>query len=479
MRPTTIIRSIANILLLNGAFMSVCLIVSLVQMDDAIPGLLFSTLVSVILGVFPLIYIPRFKYLSSSEGIQVVVFGWLGTCLIGALPFFLYGGEFTFINSLFESVSGYTTTGSSILTDIEVLPRSILLWRSTTHWIGGIGIIVFALLIMPFSRHSKMILVKTEISEVAQRSFHFKAGETLRILLYIYVGLTLLETILLHLAGMTWFDAVNHSFATVATGGFSTKNQSVAYFDSFTIEAIIAVFMFLSGLHFGLLFGTVTGKNNNIFHSEVVRLFFLFLAGGVVLVALKLYLTGSYDISGSLRHSLFQVVSLGTTTGFATVDTAHWPFFTQLVLIYFTLQCACVGSTSGGLKFDRMLVFFKSLKNYLIRIRHPNAITVIRINKQTVTEEMERNIILFILIYLFIFFLNSLLLSAMGIDHITSFSASAATLGNVGPGFGQVSSLGNFGGLPAGAKILLMINMIFGRLEIFNLITVVYLFRKG
>jgi trk system potassium uptake protein TrkH len=274
------------------------------------------------------------------------------------------------------------------------------------------------------------------------------------------------------LNGMGLFDAVNHSFATIATGGFSTKNLSVAAFNNLGIEITIIVFMVISGIHFGLIFGTLLFKKKNIFTSKVVRSFVLIMFIGVLLVSLKLYFSGYYGWWQSVRYAAFQVASVGTTTGFATVDTADWPIFSILILMYFTIQCAMVGSTSGGLKFDRVYMLFKSVGKQLKMMKHPKAVFSLKMDNNPIDEQLEQNTLVFIALYVFTFFITTVILTLMDVDGITAFSASITTIGNVGPGFGKVSSMGNFGGLPEMAKFVLSINMLLGRLEIFNIFAI-------
>jgi len=394
------------------------------------------------------------------------------------LPYLMWGGEFNLINAWFESVSGFTTTGSSILNNIEGLPKGLLFWRSSTHWIGGVGVIMFVLLILPHSTSSRLTLLNAEMSELSKFNFRYKARKIINVLAIVYFGLTIVQTIALTIAGMSFFDAINHSFATIATGGFSTKNLSVAHFDSSLIESIIMLFMVLSGIHFGLLYGTFTLRSENIFRSPVVRSFITILFLGVFFVSAKLYSSGVYNFWESIRYGAFQVISLGTTTGFATADSANWPAFTHIILIYFTIQCAMVGSTSGGLKFDRVYLFFKSLRKQLTLLQHPRAVVVVRINNRPISEHLETLTLVFFVLYFFTFTITTLILTSLNVDLYTAFSASIATIGNVGPGFGEVSSLSNYAGLPDLGKFVLTINMLMGRLEIFNIIALLMI-RKG
>jgi len=470
MKPQIILLYLGRIMIFMSSFLFFSFLISLFLNESSALPLLFTAIVSLIFGLFPIVFVDEKETINFQDGIIIVVLGWIITCIIGAIPYIIWGGEFDLANAVFESVSGFTTTGSTILKDVESLPKGLLFWRSTTHWIGGIGIILFVLLVLPEAQNSKLVLFNTEVSELSKSNFNFRAKTIVRILAVVYFSLTLAETLLLVFGGMSLFDAVNHSFATIATGGFSTKNLSVAYYDSVYIEVVIIIFMILSGIHFGLLFTTFTLKGRNIFSSSVARTYLIVMFVGILIVALKLYLSNFYGFWDSLRVAAFQVASVGTTTGFATADTANWPPFTQIVIMYFTIQCAMIGSTSGGLKFDRVFIFFKSVGKQIKMIKHPRAIISLRIDNTSISEQLELQVKVFIILYLFIIFLVTVILSFMDIDLMTSFSAAIATIGNVGPGFGEVSSMGNFSSLPDAAKYLLSINMLLGRLEIFNIL---------
>lgn len=470
LRYEIVIKYLGAVLLFNSIFLFLAYGISVYLIESSALPLLFSGFICLIFGTFPFIFVEPQDDLYHSEGISIVVLGWLITCVVGMLPYVMWGGEFSVINAWFESVSGFTTTGSTILNEIESLPKGLLFWRSSTHWIGGIGIIMFVLLILPQTVHTKLTLLNTEMSELSKANFRFRAKKIIIVVATVYVGLTTLETILLKFAGMSFFDAINHSFATIATGGFSTKNMSIAYYNSPLIENIIIFFMVFSGIHFGLLYATITFRRENIFTNPVVRAFILVMATGILLVTLKLWASGLYDFWTSLRYAAFQVVSVGTTTGFATEDTNHWPPFTQIILIYFIIQCAMVGSTSGGLKFDRIYMFIKSVLKQVKIIQHPRAVILLKINDKAVSEQLERQTILFIALYLFTAFIATLMLTSVDVDIFSAFSASIATLGNVGPGFGDVSSLSNFSTIPTSGKFVLTINMLLGRLEIYNII---------
>lgn len=477
MRKEVIIKFIGYILLFNAVFLMLSAAISFLYSETSAIPLLFSGLICTIFGIFPFIFVESHDDISFSEGLVIVVGGWIIACTIGMLPYIMWGGEFSLINAWFESVSGFTTTGSTVLIDIEGIPKGLQFWRSSTHWIGGVGVITFVLLILPHSTSSRFTLLNAEMGELSKLNFRYKARKIVHILIIVYVGLTVTQTILLTLAGMSIFDAINHSFSTIATGGFSTKNLSIAGFNSPVIETIIMFFMILSGIHFGLLYGTLTFKSENIFKSPVVRAFLAIIGIGIVLVSAKLYISGIYSFWDSIRYGAFQVIALSSTTGFATADSAHWPAFTHIILIYFTIQCAMVGSTSGGLKFDRIYLFFKSVKKQLKLLQHPRAIVAIKINGRPVSEQLEALTLVFIVLYIFTFFVTTLILTFLDVDLFTAFSASITTIGNVGPGFGEVSSLSNFSSLPSFGKFVLTLNMLLGRLEIFNII-VLLMIRK-
>lgn len=479
MNLRTVTRNVGFALLLNALFMYISAIVSAIyDFDASFSPLLLSAVITTFAGSFPLIFVSKFYEINIKEGFTIVVFSWILSCLFGMLPYVLYGGEFSIINSWFESVSGYTTTGATILVDIESVPKGLLFWRSSTHWLGGLGVVLFMLLVLPSVSTFRMKLSKMEISTLSKDNFKFKAHQTIRVISIVYLGLTLLETGFLMLAGMNLYDAINHSFSTVSTGGFSTKNLSILYFDSVKIEIVIMVFMVLSGIHFGLLYSVIAGRSVSLFKSPIVRFYLMSLLIGSVLVTLNIKLTGVVENWGTaLRQGFFQVISLGTTTGFANADSSIWPSFSILLLIYFCFQCACSGSTTGGLKADRVLIFFSSIKAQIRKQIHPNAVVSIKINSQTIDRDLVYGVNLYIALYVTIVFIVTVLLTLMGIDMTDSFTSSVASMGNVGPGFGNVGSLGNYSDFPMVGKFILTIQMLLGRLEIYSLLLIFVLYR--
>ena len=477
MRLEIILRYLGYILLLNSLFLFLSAAISALGAEEAAYPLAFCAIVTLLFGTFPFLFVSATNEITDHEGLCIVVLGWLLSCLVGMLPYFLWGGPFYLTNAWFESVSGFTTTGSSILSNIEALPSGILFWRACTHWIGGVGIIVFVLSVIPSLGSASMVLFKSEVSSMAMENFHDRTRKTLQVILGIYVGMTVLETLVLTIQGMNLFDAVTHSFATIATGGFSTKSTSIGYFQSVGIESTVMVFMLLSGMHFGLIFLAVKGQPTSLFKSPITRYYLLALAGGILAVTVNVHLGNSLEWGNALRYASFQVISIGTSTGFATANSALWPAFSQLILIFFTFQCACAGSTSGGIKADRIVIFWKAFKSKLFRLKHPHAVVSVKLGGDSVSEDLISSVLIFILVYFGIWFASSLLITLCGVDLMSAMSSAAACMGNVGPGFGSVGSLDNYSHLPILAKWILTADMLLGRLEIFGLVLFIRMFR--
>ncbi|MDE6862382.1 MAG: TrkH family potassium uptake protein, partial [Alistipes sp.] len=335
MRVHVVIRYIGMVLVFIAAFMLASAGVSLVNnTDSAYYPLLLSSFLTALLGVFPLIFVPRAEQIKTKEGYCIVVGSWLVACIVGMFPYLTWGGEFSPMNAWFESVSGFTTTGASILNDVEDLPRGLLFWRMSTAWIGGIGVVMFALVILPSMGKNKLLLSNVELSTIAKDNYKYRTQVILRILIFVYVGLTLVTTLLLKLAGMCWFDAATHAMSACSTCGFGTKNASVAFFDSVSVEVILIAAMTLAGIHFGLLYATIIGRRNNIFRSEVVRVYLCMMLVISIVIAMSLWSDDVYSsFPESLRRSVFHVVSVTTTSGFAIADTNTWTSLAVILLI--------------------------------------------------------------------------------------------------------------------------------------------------
>ncbi|MFI3277679.1 MAG: TrkH family potassium uptake protein [Rikenellaceae bacterium] len=471
MRLGVVFRYIGVVMLFLALAMALSAMVAFVSHDTSFYALLISSLLTALLGAVPLIFVDKTNQITTKEGYSIVVGAWLLACIVTTFPYVIWGGEFSFTNAWFESVSGLTTTGASILTNVEALPRGLLFWRMTSTWVGGIGVIMFALVILPSIGRSKMTLSNVELSPMAKDNYRYRTQTIVQIILVVYVGLTLLTSLLLKVAGMNWFDAIAHGMSSIATSGFGTKNSSIAYFDSVLIESIIIGAMILAGTHFGLIYATVTGKHNNIFRSEVMRLYIGLIAVCSLLIAFNLYLTDSCSSFGeSFRQAIFQFTSLITTTGYATVDTNPWPSFTIILLIFGSIICACSGSTTGGIKVNRLLLASKIFKTQIKQQQHNNAIFRIRVDGISQDREILHGVTIFIILYLALIFVGTLICGLFGLDLMTAFSAAAACLGNVGPGFGEVGSLDNYSEMPTFLKFFLTFLMLLGRLEIFGLI---------
>lgn len=445
-------------------------------MDSSFYPLLLSSLLTALLGAFPLIFVGKCDQITNKEGFCIVVGAWLVACVVSMFPYLIWGGEFSLVNAWFESVSGLTTTGSTILTDVEALPRGLLFWRMVSTWIGGMGVVMFALVVLPSIGRSRMMLSNVELSTMAKDNYRYRSQIVVRILLVVYIGLTALSTLLLKLAGMNWFDALCHAMSACATSGFSTKNASVAYFNSPAIDTILIFTMITAGIHFGLIYATVTGKRNNIFRSEVTRWYLGMLLAGGVLIAISLYAADLYPtFTASFRHAMFQFASLVSTTGFATADTNTWTPFAIILLIFGSLVCACAGSTAGGIKVNRLVLSGKMLRARLQQQQHPNAVIRIRLDGMIQENEVMYSVMVFIVTYLMLVLAGTIFGTLLGVDLTTSFTGSVASMGNVGPGFGEVGSMDNFSALPAGFKISNTMLMLLGRLEIFGLIQIFFI----
>lgn len=463
---------------LGGLFVSISLtmifpiIAGLWYRDDSLISLVKSTAIGLAAG-FILLAKGRgaqIVTLGHREGMAIVTLGWIGAGLLGAMPFYLSRTFTSFADSFFESVSGFTTTGASVLTSVESVPPGLLFWRSLTHWLGGMGIIVFSLAILPFLGAGGMQLYKAEVPSPVPDKLKPRIRDTALLLWKVYLLFTVAETALLMLGGMNLFDALCHTFGTLATGGFSTKNASIAHFRSAYIDWVVIFFMFVAGVNFSLHYHLLAGKPAKMFKDSEFR-FFLFL---VLLLGLfttfALYGEVYSDIFQALRYSFFQIVSIITTTGYATADYERWPFFPQAILFICMFIGACAGSTGGGMKCMRVMLLLKHAYRELFRLIHPHGVLQIKISGHQVSQDIANSVIGFFILYILLYCLGVLLVAATGVDILTSLASVAATLGNIGPGFGTVGPAENYAHMPYMAKWILAFCMILGRLEIFTVI---------
>lgn len=471
-----VIHIIGFCLIIESLFILADVPISILFHDGAVISLLESAAITMLFGL--ILYFSTKSVLpekpSVKESFLIVTLSWLFISLFGTLPYLLSNSIPNFSNAFFETVSGFTTTGSSILNDIEALPKSILFWRSETHWIGGMGIIALVVAVLPSLKVSGNHLFSAEGSFFSMEKIHPRLVDVVKRLWAIYIILTLAETLMLILANMNWFDAICHSFATIATGGFSTKNTSIADYSA-TIQYIITLFMFLSGMNFILHYMIIHGNVKKVFQNEEWRAYVSIIV--VVTILLTYYNTPIYkNIETSFRNSLFQVVSIITATGFTSVDYGQWAHISKFLLFGVMFIGACVGSTGGGIKIARYVILFKSLKIQFRKALHPNAVTPIHYNHKPVNLQLLTSISSFVIIYFLTFVFGTFFMLAIGLDIQSASSGVITTLGGIGPGFGVVGPVSNFSSIPEIGKYYLSFNMILGRLEI---ISVLALFRRS
>lgn len=471
------------LMLCNGGFMMLAALVSGIYEDGATLSISLAAIVTMFIGISAMYFTRGHKKeVKRKEGYIIVTFGWLALTFSGMLPYLFSGAIPEITNAFFETISGYTTTGASIIDDIEVMPEGILLWRSLTHWIGGMGIIVLAIAILPLLGIGGMQLFAAESPGPSADKLHPRITDTAKRLWLIYLGYTLAETVLLKLAGMNFFDAINHSLATLSTGGFSTKNLSLAYWnDQPLIQYITILFMFLAGSNFVLSYFALKGKVQRIMKDEEFKVYTFFVVSFSVIAALVIYFRAEVPVSdyhpqvfgaaeSAFRHSLFQVISVITTTGFVSADFTSWTPFLTVFFFGLMFLGGSAGSTSGGIKVMRHILI---IKNGLLEFRrslHPNAILPVRYNGRTVKENIVYNIIGFFVLYMLLFIIGALVLGAMGLDFVTAIGGSASSLGNVGPAFGSLYPLSNFNSLPDAGKWWCGFLMLAGRLELFTVL---------
>ena len=445
--------------------------------DDSRAPLLISALFTGTVGLYPLIFTgKRTQRLSFREGNSIVVGAWLFACLFGMLPFLFYGGEFTPVNAIFESVSGFTTTGASILKDIEALPRGLLFWRISTAWVGGVGIVT--LFSMITRRADKSTLSGAEISSVARELFvGERSASFANRMLITYIVLTILSIFALKLTGLGWFDAATNAMSACSTCGFCIRNESIAFYDNPAAEVVLTFTMLAAGVHFGILFlAFLKGRPRFIWKSETIKVFLSLVTLAIVLVTVDLMVRGNYtSLGAAIRDASFQVASISTTTGFATMDTTLWPPLSMSVLIVCSLICGCSGSTSGGIKVDRAILAAKGIYRKVGLTVTPNRVQAVRIDGRARSDDQVNDAYGYIFCYLLIVVIFAAVNIVFGLDFITGVTASVACIGNVGPGFGDVGSMSNYASFPAILKVSGMIEMLIGRLEIFP---VLYLLRS-
>ncbi|ARV10789.1 potassium transporter [Winogradskyella sp. PC-19] len=472
------------LLLFNGGFMLIATLISFIYKDGVTLELLLSGFTILLLGGIVMFNTRNHrKEMNKREGYIVVAFGWIVMSLSGSLPYMITEVIPSFTDAFFETMSGYTTTGASILNDIEIVPKGVLFWRSMTHWIGGMGIIVLAIAILPLLGIGGMQLFAAEAPGPGGDKLHPRITDTAKRLWLIYFGYTAAETILLQVAGMSFFDAINHALSTLSTGGFSTKNASVAHWnDNPAIQYIIITFMFLAGTNFVLSYFAFKGKVQKIIKDDEFKVYFKFIAVFTIVAALVIYFNADVskssiehpmvlgEFESALRHSLFQVLAIITTTGFVTADYTMWTPFLTVLFFGLMFLGGSAGSTSGGIKVVRHLVLIKNGFLEFKRALHPNAILPVRYNQKSVSKDIVFNILGFFITYMLFFIFGALVFSMFQLDFESAIGLSASSLGNVGPALGDFGPVNNYAALPPLGKWWASFLMLLGRLELFTVL---------
>jgi len=468
-----VIKILGNLLTVEALLMIPSLLVSLYYNQYDKKAFLISIFITGVLGFIMGRKEETKENIKAKEGLAIVAFGWILASFFGSLPFVLSGSIPSWIDSFFETVSGFTTTGATIVDNVESLPMGILFWRSFTHWIGGMGILVFTIAILPTLGVGGFQIFKVESPGPMPDRIVPKVKDTAKILYITYFIMTVLEIILLLFGGMSLYDAAVHTFGTVGTGGFSIKAASVGAYDSTYIHIIIGIFMILSGVNFSLYYFLFQGKWKEVFKNEELRLYFGIIFSSVILIALNINSEIYKNIGLALRDAFFQVGSIITTTGYATTDFDKWPTFSKSILFLLMFVGGCAGSTGGGIKNIRILVLFKLVKREFSKILHPRAVIPIKTNGEILSNEIVAGITSFFVLYIFIFVLGTVFVSLEGVDLVSSSSAVASALGNIGPGFGFVGPVETFSSISSMGKLFLSLLMLLGRLELFTIIALV------
>ncbi len=475
MNVKIVLKLLSLLLLLISLFMGTSVVVCLIYHEPLRNILSFLLPVGIILfffGFMFLIFRSREKpVLSPKSGFLFVTLSWITASAFGALPFVISGAIPSFTNAFFETMSGFTTTGASILTDVEILPRSILYWRSMTHWLGGMGIVVLTVAIFPLLGFGGLSLMEAEAPGPSVDKITTKAAGTAKILWLIYIGFTVVEVTLLMFGGMLFFDALLHTFGTVATGGFGIKNTSIGYYHSGFIDGVITTFMTISAMNFTLHYKILTGKIKEVFKDTEMKVYLAIFFGASLVMAWNLLSHGNYRSFGeSFRYASFQASSLLTTTGFATADYTKWPNLSQFILYVLLFIGGCAGSTGGGIKVIRIVTLFKMAITEIKFLVRPRGVFGVFVNGQNVNKNVVYDCAALVVLYFFVFFFITFIVASGGYDSITSTSATIACLGNIGPGFGPIGPTGNYEFFPDYITWVLSFAMLVGRLEVYTVL---------
>ena len=479
----TVLGILGAFIFFLGFALLVPMVISFIYNEAIWHTYLYSASIAFIVGAALYLLFKPEQELRVREGFLVVSLTWLFLSLVGALPFVISGILPSYTDAVFETMSGLTTTGATIFggqtssgfmnPQIESLPKSILFWRSLAHWLGGMGIIVLTLAILPLLGVGGMQLFQAESPGPTADKLTPRVQETAKLLWSVYVAFTATEFLLLWVhPSMDWFEAVNHAFATLATGGFSTKNASIQAFDSVYIDTVITLFMFLAGINFAMHFRLLRGDKESFFNNRETRFYTLITAISIVIISASLWIFDQYSIGSALRYGSFQVVSIITTTGFGTANYEIWYSFGGFFLFLLFFTGGCAGSTGGGPKMIRWMIIIRNSFREFKQIVHPKAVLPIRIGNKTISSDIQRTVLSFFMLYLFVFALGALVMAAMGYDLNSAIGASIACLGNIGPGWGEFGPTDSFAQIPYFGKWVLIVLMLVGRLEVFTVLLI-------
>ena len=470
-------RNVGTALLVSALFMFLSIIVSVMNGNDsALAALIISFTITFIVGIFPFIFVRKTSAITMKDGYLVIVLSWLLSFIFGMLPYALWGGPFSIIDAWFESVSGYTTTGATILANVEALPNSLLFWRASTHFIGGLGVVVFLLLIIPNAAPVRLRLTNMELSSLSRSGYRSRTNKTIVIFSSVYLGLVLASFVCYKIAGMSWLDAICHAFSVSATGGFSTRNLSIASFNSLPITLISMVFMLLASLHFGMVFFAVVTRSLKPLNNPILKVYLSYLCMFSIIAALVLK-NGNYAATWgqAILDGSFQMLSYASTTGFATADNSNWPYFLSLLIMFAGTVCGMAGSTTGGLKTDRIVLLSRLLVANIKESIHPNSVHEVHIGGTVVSRDNIYPHVMYIAMFFVVWIISAILSMVVGGGMETSLMATLSSLGNVGPSVGDVGTFGNYGLLPAFSKFVYTVDMFLGRVEMYPVLAVLYL----
>lgn len=475
MNVKVISRNVGYALLVSALFMFFSILVSMANGNDsALAALLISFTITFTVGIFPFIFVRKSADISLKDGYMIIALSWLLSFIFGMLPYALWGGPFTIINAWFESVSGFTTTGATILDNVESLPNSLLFWRSSTHFIGGLGVVVFLLLIIPSSSQMRLRLTSLELSSLSKREYKSGANKTVYIFTYVYFGLLVASFVLYMAAGMTPFDAINHAMSVTATGGFSTKNLSIGAYDSVAIDLITMLFMLLSSIHFGMVFVALVTRSLRPFRNEIFKFYLFTLLAASLIVTISLRVHGIEESWGrALLSGSFHILSFASTTGFSIADNTVWPALPSAMLVFVGIWCGMAGSTSGGVKSDRALLLCKEIKYQLRMVLHPASVNEVRVNGRVVRQEDVAPHMLYTALFFMVVIISMSICLVLNPEDGNALPAILTSLCNVGLSVGDLGSIYSFNAEPSAAKFVYSLDMFLGRVEIYPILAVV------